>query len=161
MTLFADNVASEVRILTFADRVSQIEAQSYFQAGGAVLVSEFGRESSQPVYRDTTFHTSITIAWADLAHHVRDWRARHPNQRYYALRPVDPSDTGREIASLLAGLTATLADVGCRDRDDRDDDFDAYTRDVALAHTLSLLLTSTAALRANGVSGRNRRLRLT
>ncbi len=156
MTLPADRVGDQVRILTFADRVTLREAECFFQAGGAVLVSEFGREPSQPVYRDTTFHTSLSISWEDLDHQVREWRGRYPNQRYYALRPVDPVTTGQEVASLLSHLQARLRDIARRDRDDRVDEFQSYQQDTSLAHTLSVLLASAIAVHANGISGATR-----
>lgn len=69
--------------ITTATRVTQHEARQHFDAGGAVLVSEHGHESTRPVGPSTTTHTRTTTTWDELVAQVRMWRNRYPNQRFY------------------------------------------------------------------------------
>jgi hypothetical protein len=66
-----------------ARRVKIQQARRHFEAGGEVLVSEYGHEESRGVWLDTTTHSSSTTTWDALAEMVREWRGRYPNQRYY------------------------------------------------------------------------------
>lgn len=76
MTAPADSAAH-------AERVTIHQARRHFQAGGEVLVSEYGHEATRPVNRDTTTHSPASTTWAALAATVREWRGRYPNQRFY------------------------------------------------------------------------------
>ncbi len=69
-----------------ADRVTFHDARRHFEAGGEVLVSEYGHEVSRSVSTDTTTHTRDTTTWEQLAEQVRMWRGRYPNQRFYIVR---------------------------------------------------------------------------
>jgi hypothetical protein len=64
-------------------RVTQHEARRHFDAGGTVLVSEYGHETEVAVTPSTTVHTRDSIAWDELVGLVRMWRGRYPNQRFY------------------------------------------------------------------------------
>lgn len=66
-----------------ATRVTMHEAKRHFEAGGAVLVSEYGHEPTQTVRPDTTTHDRTRTTWDDLAAMVKEWRNRYPNQRFY------------------------------------------------------------------------------
>lgn len=69
-----------------ADRVTYWEAKKHFEAGGKVVVSEYGALSRLPVGKLTVYHTKETIAWEELHAQVRMWRNRYPNQRYYIIK---------------------------------------------------------------------------
>lgn len=73
--------------ITYATRATQREAKAHFDAGGAVLVSEHGHETTRPVGPMTVTNTSETTTWSALVEGVRTWRNRYPNQRFY-LVPV-------------------------------------------------------------------------
>ena len=66
-----------------ATRVTMHEAKRHFEAGGAVLVSEYGHEPTQTVHPDTTTHDRTRTTWDALAAMVKEWRNRYPNQRFY------------------------------------------------------------------------------
>lgn len=66
-----------------ARRVTTEEARAHFEAGGTVLVSEYGHEASHPVTSSTTTHTRESTTWEELTGLVAMWRNRYPNQRYY------------------------------------------------------------------------------
>lgn len=84
-----------------ATRVTMHEAKRHFEAGGAVLVSEYGHEPTQTVTAITTTHDRTRTTWDALAADVKEWRNRYPNQRFYIVprpgvvavddaRPADP-----------------------------------------------------------------------
>ena len=75
----ADDTAPPI----IATRVTMHEAKRHFEAGGAVLVSEYGHESTQTVHPDTTTHDRTRTTWDALAAMVKEWRNRYPNQRFY------------------------------------------------------------------------------
>ena len=58
------------------------EAKRHFEAGGAVLVSEYGHEPTQTVHPNST-HDRTRTTWDALAADVKEWRNRYPNQRFY------------------------------------------------------------------------------
>lgn len=62
------------------------EARQHFEAGGAVLVSEYGHETERAVGPMTVVHTRASITWSALVASVRMWRNRYPNQRFYIVR---------------------------------------------------------------------------
>ena len=66
-----------------ATRATTHEAKRHFEAGGAVLVSEYGHEPTQTVHPDTTTHDRTRTTWDALAAMVKEWRNRYPNQRFY------------------------------------------------------------------------------
>jgi hypothetical protein len=66
-----------------ARRVMTPEARRHFEAGGRVLVSEYGHEPYVAVTELTTTHSRETTTWEALAATVREWRGRYPNQRFY------------------------------------------------------------------------------
>lgn len=72
-----------------AKRVTMHEAKRHFEAGGAVLVSEYGHEPTQTVRPDSTTHDRTRTTWDALAADVREWRNRYPNQRFYIVPTVD------------------------------------------------------------------------
>ena len=87
-----------------ATRVTMHEAKRHFEAGGAVLVSEYGHEPTQTVTAITTTHDRTRTTWDALAADVKEWRNRYPNQRFYIVprpgvvavddaRPADPDGT--------------------------------------------------------------------
>ena len=65
-----------------ATRVTMHEAKRHFEAGGAVLVSEYGHEPTQTVHPNST-HDRTRTTWDALAADVKEWRNRYPNQRFY------------------------------------------------------------------------------
>lgn len=67
----------------YATRVKQHEAKRHFDAGGSVLVSEWGSEPTQLVSVGSTTHNNQTTTWSSLVEDVRMWRNRYPNQRFY------------------------------------------------------------------------------
>lgn len=71
-----------------ARRVTMAEAKRHFDAGGDVLVSEYGHEPVRPVSPLSTVHNKDTRGWAQLRHEVDEWRNRYPNQRYYIVVDV-------------------------------------------------------------------------
>lgn len=84
-----------------ATRVTMHEAKRHFEAGGAVLVSEYGHEPTQTVTAITTTHDRTRTTWDALAADVKEWCNRYPNQRFYIVprpgvvavddaRPADP-----------------------------------------------------------------------
>jgi hypothetical protein len=73
-----------------ARRVKMNEARRHFEAGGSVLVSEYGHELTRWVYPSSVTHDLTTTTWDDLAETVREWRNRYPNQRYYVI-PLEVS----------------------------------------------------------------------
>lgn len=75
----ADDTAPPI----IATRVTMHEAKRHFEAGGAVLVSEYGHEPTQTVHPDTTTHDRTRTTWDALAAMVKEWRNRYPNQRFY------------------------------------------------------------------------------
>lgn len=145
MTLISDRVGAEVRILTRADRASAADARRHFDAGGAVLVSQYGHEPHQVVYLDTTFHTRETTTWEALYADVRNWRSRYPNQRFYLLRPVDVDATTAELAALLRDHAHAISE----DLIDENVVDERHLRAASLAWKLSRLLASALALRAS------------
>lgn len=68
-----------------ATRATMHEAKRHFEAGGAVLVSEYGHEPTQTVTASTTTHDRTRTTWDDLAETVNMWRNRYPNQRFYII----------------------------------------------------------------------------
>ena len=68
-----------------ARRVKFHEARRHFEAGGRVLVSEYGHEPFAVVTEMTTTHSRETTTWEALAATVREWRGRYPNQRFYVV----------------------------------------------------------------------------
>lgn len=72
-----------------ATRVTMHEAKRHFEAGGAVLVSEYGHEPTQTVTAITTTHDRTRTTWDALAADVKEWRNRYPNQRFYIVPTVD------------------------------------------------------------------------
>ena len=87
-----------------ATRCTMHEAKRHFEAGGAVLVSEYGHEPTQTVTAITTTHDRTRTTWDALAADVKEWRNRYPNQRFYIVprpgvvavddaRPADPDGT--------------------------------------------------------------------
>lgn len=72
-----------------AKRVTMHEAKRHFEAGGAVLVSEYGHEPTQTVRPDSTTHDRTRTTWDALAADVKEWRNRYPNQRFYIVPTVD------------------------------------------------------------------------
>lgn len=72
-----------------AVRVTMHEAKRHFEAGGAVLVSEYGHEPTQTVTAITTTHDRTRTTWDALAADVKEWRNRYPNQRFYIVPTVD------------------------------------------------------------------------
>lgn len=89
-------------VTTIADRVKFHDARRAFAAGAAVVVSEYGHESTLTVHKHTTTHTRETITWDELAADVRMWRNRHPNQRFYVVRAPEPQQ--RPAAEPRCGL---------------------------------------------------------
>lgn len=69
-----------------AERAKFHDARRWFEAGGTVLVSEYGHEPTRPVTNISTTHNRESIAWDDLVYYVREWRNRYPNQRFYIVR---------------------------------------------------------------------------
>lgn len=93
-----NEAAADVAVAT---RVTMHEAKRHFEAGGAVLVSEYGHEPTQTVTAITTTHDRTRTTWDALAADVKEWRNRYPNQRFYIVprpgvvavddaRPADP-----------------------------------------------------------------------
>jgi hypothetical protein len=72
-------------ITSTATRVTVHEARRHFDAGGTVLVSEFGHEPTRPVTASTTVHTRDTTTWESLLEDVHMWRGRYPHQRFYTV----------------------------------------------------------------------------
>jgi hypothetical protein len=72
-------------LAVMARRVKFHEARRHFEAGGRVLVSEYGHEPFVVVTALTTAHSSQTTTWDALAATVREWRSRYPNQRFYVV----------------------------------------------------------------------------
>lgn len=72
-----------------ATRCTMHEAKRHFEAGGAVLVSEYGHEPTQTVRPDSTTHDRTRTTWDALAAMVKEWRNRYPNQRFYIVPTVD------------------------------------------------------------------------
>lgn len=70
---------------TIARRVRQHEAKRHFDAGGSVLISEYGHELTCSVYPDSTTHNNKMTTWAELAEVVTMWRNRYPDQRFYII----------------------------------------------------------------------------
>ena len=68
-----------------ARRVKFHEARRHFEAGGRVLVSEYGHEPFHVVTEMTTAHSRETTTWEALAATVREWRCRYPGQRFYVI----------------------------------------------------------------------------
>lgn len=68
-----------------ATRVTVAQARAHMAAGGAVLVSERGHRASLPVTRSTVVHTRKSTTWEALRAQVREWRHRHPGQRFYVV----------------------------------------------------------------------------
>ncbi len=77
-----------------ATRATMHEAKRHFEAGGAVLVSEYGHEPTQTVTASTTTHDRTRTTWDDLAETVNMWRNRYPNQRFYIIPRPDNEGTG-------------------------------------------------------------------
>lgn len=97
---------------TFARRVEYHEARRHFQAGGRVLVSEYGHDLTQPVTPTTTVHSNTTTTWDELAATVAKWRNRYPNQRYYII-DNEPA-VGTTVRAVRDGriyATGTLTEV--------------------------------------------------
>lgn len=66
-----------------ARRVTIHEAKRHFAAGGKILVSEYGHETTCTIGPLTTTHDRARTDWDALTGDVETWRNRHPNQRYY------------------------------------------------------------------------------
>lgn len=71
-----------------ARRVTMTEAKAHFEAGGDVLVSEYG-QPRVTVGPTSTFHNFRTTTWQELRRQVAEWRHRYPNQRYYIIPDGD------------------------------------------------------------------------
>ena len=76
---------SDATTVPMARRVKFHEARRHFEAGGRVLVSEYGQEQFAVVTDSTTTHSSQTTTWDALAATVREWRSRYPGQRFYVV----------------------------------------------------------------------------
>jgi hypothetical protein len=85
-------IAVEPPATRTARRVTMHEAKGHFDAGGDVLVSEYGHKSTIAVGPNTVVHNWRTTTWQKLREQVAEWRGRYPNQRYYII------DTTREQA---------------------------------------------------------------
>lgn len=72
-------------VICRAARAHQRDAKRHFEAGGSVLVSEYGNEADMPVTRGMTTHSLATTTWDQLVSQVREWRNRYPNQRFYVV----------------------------------------------------------------------------
>jgi hypothetical protein len=126
-----------------ATRCTMHEAKRHFEAGGAVLVSEYGHEPTQTVTPITTTHDRTRTTWDDLATMVNEWRNRYPNQRFYIVprpgvvavddaRPADPDGTHF---------------IGCGCDETERDDIDVDTLDE-MACAAAMLASVVAAVRA-------------
>lgn len=78
-----------VIVTAIATRATALEAKRHFEAGGAVLVSEYGNEPTQAVTAISTTHDRTRTTWDALAADVKEWRNRYPNQRFYIVPTVD------------------------------------------------------------------------
>jgi hypothetical protein len=144
MTAIDTDTATEHRLLSTADRVTQHEAKRHFEAGGTVLVSERGHELTYPIYFDTTFHTRETTSWDRLLELVQEFRGRYPNQRFYVVRPVDANAVSVELAQILRELSLSLFN----DLLDENVVTQEHSQQAGIARKLSVLLTSAVALRS-------------
>lgn len=126
-----------------ATRVTMHEAKRHFEAGGAVLVSEYGHEPTQTVTAITTTHDRTRTTWDALAADVKEWRNRYPNQRFYIVprpgvvavddaRPADPDGTHF---------------IGCGCDETERDDIDVDTLD-GMRCAAAMLASVVAAVRA-------------
>lgn len=101
-----------------ATRATMHEAKRHFEAGGAVLVSEYGHEPTQTVTASTTTHDRTSTTWDALAADVKEWRNRYPNQRFYIVPTVDActcstdeDDIGQEQEQEQEQAAPTMADA--------------------------------------------------
>jgi hypothetical protein len=101
-----------------ATRATMHEAKRHFEAGGAVLVSEYGHEPTQTVTPITTTHDRTSTTWDALAADVKEWRNRYPNQRFYIVPAVDActcttdeDDIGQEQEQEQEQAAPTMADA--------------------------------------------------
>ena len=85
-----------------AKRVTMNEARRWFEAGGGVLVSEYGHKSTIPVGPSTTTHSRNTTTWEELRRQVNEWRGRYPNQRCYKVVAVGDPYGPDDVADLVA-----------------------------------------------------------
>lgn len=79
-----------------ATRVHFHDARRHFEAGGEVVVSEYGEQLEFDVTASTTTHTKESTTWADLVEQVRMWKGRYPNQRYYVVTRPEPEAVDNE-----------------------------------------------------------------
>lgn len=103
-----------------ARRVTMYQARAHFEAGGSILVSEYGHEATRSVTLDTTTHDRTTTTFEELRELVNQWRGRHPNQRYYI---VDWED----LRTIVVPVTVVVDVADYRLNYDRDDDVEDYT----------------------------------
>lgn len=90
-----------------ATRVTMHEAKRHFEAGGAVLVSEYGHEPTQTVTAITTTHDRTRTTWDALAADVKEWRNRYPNQRFYIVPQLANSDNRATNSHERGPMTTT------------------------------------------------------
>lgn len=104
-----------------ATRCTMHEAKRHFEAGGAVLVSEYGHEPTQTVTPITTTHDRTRTTWDDLATMVNEWRNRYPNQRFYIVPNVETEPyCNHDAAAVVDGLCECGERVGCTCSTDED-----------------------------------------
>lgn len=138
-----------------ATRVTMHEAKRHFEAGGAVLVSEYGHEPTQTVRPDTTTHDRTRTTWDALAADVKEWRNRYPNQRFYIVPTVDACtcSTDEDACPDHPGDPCPACgrrsghDDGCTDDETERDDIDVDTLD-GMRCAAAMLASVVAAVRA-------------
>jgi len=138
-----------------ATRVTMHEAKRHFEAGGAVLVSEYGHEPTQTVTAITTTHDRTRTTWDALAAMVKEWRNRYPNQRFYIVPTVDACtcSTDEDACPDHPGDPCPACgrrsghDDGCTDDETERDDIDVDTLD-GMRCAAAMLASVVAAVRA-------------